>query len=502
MKNRLYIIMIAVLVLATSLVSCSDWFDISPKTDVKAEELFETENGFMSSLAGIYISMTKSELYGKDLTFGLIDQLVQYYDYIPDGANESSAIYSYEQTTSYGYNTKGRMETTWENAYNIIANANNLLKWLDDKGDEVIADPDTRNMIRGEALAIRAYLHFDLLRCWGPVNYAGNVENQSVKSIPYRKAADKSKQPLLAASKIVELVESDLLAAKDLLSYEKDIELISPNDSRRFRFNYHAINATLARVYNYAGNYEMAAQCAMEVIDGCGLELQSSSSDPILFNEVLMGINLYQMADNLSGYFDDGDKIESKHYISFATLNRLFEIVGAESADMRTKSTAFTRNGDMQMAITKKYIKNDHEVIPLIRLPEMYYILCEAADDASESAYNVNYVRNKRGISSSENVSCETVEQRLEALDNEYRKEFYAEGQYFYFLKSHGLTGALKHRPEISLGEEEFVFPLPDREKEYGWSESVENEDIVNDSEISDETSDAEGNDDTVTEIQ
>lgn len=55
MKFRLlYIGVIAVA--SACLTSCSDWFDVSPKTDVKAEELFETPEGFESALAGIYIS--------------------------------------------------------------------------------------------------------------------------------------------------------------------------------------------------------------------------------------------------------------------------------------------------------------------------------------------------------------------------------------------------------------------------------------------------------------
>jgi hypothetical protein len=59
---------------------------------------------------------------------------------------------------------------------------------------------------------------------------------------------------------------------------------------------------------------------------------------------------------------------------------------------------------------------------------------------------------------------------RLTALNKEYLKEFYAEGQYFWFLKTHGITGPLLHHPEVNLVEENFVFPLPDAEIEYGWT--------------------------------
>ena len=59
---------------------------------MKAEELFSTEAGFESSLTGIYLLMTDRGAYGGDMSFGLLDQLAQQYDYIPDGANDRTAI--------------------------------------------------------------------------------------------------------------------------------------------------------------------------------------------------------------------------------------------------------------------------------------------------------------------------------------------------------------------------------------------------------------------------
>lgn len=479
MKKGLYTIILS-LTAMFSLGSCADWFDISPKTDVKAEDLFETENGFLSSLAGIYVLMTDETVYGRDLSFGLVEQLAQMYDVIPEGANSNTDIYNYNQITSGGYNTKGRFERTWLTAYNIIANANNLLKWLDKKGEEVIYREDTRNMIRGEALAIRAAVHFDLLRLWGPADYAANEEARKMKCIPYRVVADKEKQPLLEAQQIVANIIADLDSAKQLLAYESNLDLSSYSTAdRRFRYNYHAVNALLARVHNYAGNSEQAKAAALEVIDNCGLDLKSGNDDdPVLFDETLCAVNLYQMKDNLSSYFDAGDKIQTKYHITFSTLNAIFEISGSESEDMRARSAAFTRNSDHQMAVTKKYQDNDNEAIPLLRLPEMYYIVCENSE-GDEAAYYINMVRNRRGISSSKNVVCDTREQRIEALLREYRKEFYAEGQFFYFLKSHGITGALAHSPEVSLTAENFVFPLPDAEREYGWTDENDNDEAA-----------------------
>ena len=471
MKKIIYIYVVGMTSLF-SLVSCSDWLDVAPNTDVPAKELFTSENGYKSVLAGLYIVMTEENTYGKNLSFGLTDQLVQLYDKIPDGASGRSDVYIYDRETSGSYNTKGALANIWLAQYNAIANANNLLKWWELNGDVVLADPIVRNMIRGEALALRAFLHFDLLRGWGPANYAQNDDAKEVKCMPYRTVADHTKQPLLPAKDIVDNIINDLKEARECMSYESGLDLGNDADKRSLRCNYHAINAMLARVYNYAGMKDSAAIHARMVIENCGLVLESdNNNDPILSKELIFGLNMHELEDNLSDYFASGEKINTKYYLNISTLNSIYESVGAESEDMRAKGTAFSRNNELQYAISLKYIENTNGIIPLIRLPEMYYIVCEASEDSDEAADCINMVRNKRGISKSKDVVCDTDEQRIAALNREYRKEFYAEGQYFWFLKTHGITGALSHCPEVSLVEENFIFPLPDSEIEYGWTD-------------------------------
>lgn len=473
MKRKIYTLLLSIAgCLLTS--SCSDWFDVSPSTDVPAEELFETESGFQSALAGIYIGMTNQKAYGDNLSFGMLDQMAQLYDMIPSGASERSAIYQYENETDQGYNTKARLADTWTQAYKMIANANNLLKWLDKNGERVIASPETRSMLRGEALAIRAYLHFDILRGWGPMNYKGDPTAAATPCMPYRTVADNSKQPLRTAEQVLDLILDDLKSAKQLMSYEAKKTLTS-NDgqNRRFRFNYHAINAVMARVYCYMGKAEEAITCAQDVIDHCGLELQSAnSSDPILFNEVLCGLYLYEMGKNLSAFWSDGDKLTTQYFSKVSTFNTLFNATSGSTNDIRYRTVKRYATEQVQ---SLKYIKNENEVVPLIRLPEMYYILCEMKA-LSDSEAKLNEVRHKRGYPASEDEHFKTEADRIKALNREYRKEFYAEGQYYFFLKQHP-TAPVEHFNEVTLGKAQYVFPLPDAEKEYGWTaDSEENQ--------------------------
>ena len=121
MKKTIYIL-IAGLTGILSLASCDDWLDVAPNTDLPAKELFTTENGYMSALAGLYITMTEEDTYGKNLSFGLTEQLAQMYDKLPDGTNDRKSVYIYDRETSGAYNTKGVLANVWRAQYNTIAN--------------------------------------------------------------------------------------------------------------------------------------------------------------------------------------------------------------------------------------------------------------------------------------------------------------------------------------------------------------------------------------------
>jgi hypothetical protein len=189
------------------------------------------------------------------------------------------------------------------------------------------------------------------------MDYAGSDKAKAMKCIPYRTVADASKQPLLPASEVVDNIIADLQATRECMSYEKSLGLGEARGCRNMRFNYHAINAMLARVYNYAGEKDSAAIYANMVIDECGLMLESGNdNDPILSKEVIVGLNMHELEDNLSEYFAIGDKMTTKFYINISTLNLMYETVGSESEDMRAKGTAFYRSNEKQCAMSLKYI--------------------------------------------------------------------------------------------------------------------------------------------------
>jgi len=97
--KKIYAIGIAFLSLFS--FSCSEWMDIRPSTEVEADVLFTNEDGFKSALTGVYARMIGENLYGNQLTFGLLEDLAQRYDaglrYNTLDANSRALFYEYDE---------------------------------------------------------------------------------------------------------------------------------------------------------------------------------------------------------------------------------------------------------------------------------------------------------------------------------------------------------------------------------------------------------------------
>ena len=60
-------------------VSCQEWLDVSPSTEIKYDDLFSYKNGFKDQLTGVYTTLCSENLYGVELSFGMLDVLGQQY---------------------------------------------------------------------------------------------------------------------------------------------------------------------------------------------------------------------------------------------------------------------------------------------------------------------------------------------------------------------------------------------------------------------------------------
>ena len=73
MKKTTYILLFSAILLIH--ISCNDYLDVQPRSQVEDSELFETESGFKEALAGVYSSMVATSTYSKEMTYGLMGVL-------------------------------------------------------------------------------------------------------------------------------------------------------------------------------------------------------------------------------------------------------------------------------------------------------------------------------------------------------------------------------------------------------------------------------------------
>lgn len=446
--------------------SCQKFLEIQPNDKFLEEDIFKNEQSINNTLNGIYINLSKQTLYGANMSTTTLDVLAQYY--LPSYMWEDLAAYQY--TTS---ENSARFALMWKSAYQAILNINTFIYNLE---KSTVLEDEKRKMLLGEACGLRAFIHFDMLRLFGPV-YA---HESDAESIPYVTGYEPGIQPLLPAKIVLDSVLHDLERAEELLENDpirkngvENIKGDRPLEDfyklRNRRMNYFAVIGLKARVFLYKGDLENAYLSANMVINEAGsffpwtdpkINAQGvSNPDRVFSKEVLFGLHNYEMYSVADAYFSEDVSTNS---LLTVEPNMLRSIYDNSQRDDRLRMNWSTRPDGRRMFV--KYADLTDKSLPyrnfqpLLRISEMYYIAAEAEIEPSKSLAYINTVRTNRGLDdlgSSTNINS--------AIRNEYRKEFWGEGQLFFYYKRRGLTTIPSSEPGLNypMNNNTYVIPLP-----------------------------------------
>lgn len=471
-KQKILILFITLL----SVTGCKKWLDVKPTTQVDQGQLFTTQQGFEDAMYGVYTVMANASLYGDQLTMSYLDVLAQQYNCqtIPTHSFYQAAIYNYQDA-----GVKVRINNIWDSMYNAITNVNNVLLNIDAKKD--LFQSGNYALVKGEALGLRAFMHFDLLRMFGP-SYASNPARPS---IPYITTVSGGVTPLSTVSEILDKVIADLKAASTLLSGYKTVDVNFaqvgplPNNwlnRRQCHFNYWAAEAILARVYLYKGDKTNALLHATNVIDAGIFPFEtpdrlSNFYDRTFLTEQIFALSKFNLRPQVATYFQAPSGFNTgfeqqltNSYGGGGIVDQIYEITSGGVTDIRyallwylSASTWFPSKFSQDVP-NQDYVN----VVPLVRIPEMYYIAAECSDPATATSL-LNTVRSQRGLSDLP-AGLDAATLQNEIL-KEYQKEFYAEGQLFYYYKR--LNSPQIRFTSIPGSDKIYVLPLPDAEVQY-----------------------------------
>lgn len=481
-----YIVLSACLFLSTT--SCEKWLDVTASDQIKSEDLFKSADGFRDALLGVYINMAETASYGQDMTWNLVDLLSQQYATL-----SSSGLYYGIQIFNYtAARSVERIDPMWYNQYKTIANVNNILDQLE-KQSSVLSKTEYA-IIKGELLALRAFLHFDLIRLFGHGNYGNRSDLATKPTIPYSSEYSKDVVPQLSYSETFKLLEKDLSDALELLTedpvypssnrpadYYTEINRNGFYNDRDFRMNYFAVKAVQSRVFAWQGKMEAAAEAAEEVIQKSSATLLNKAvpneSNRTLLMETLFALDVEQLNNYLSPFLNADDNTNTNAlYLPNALADEVFETANPEIgiADIRFNTLLMQRvRGRTSAKYTGRssaaFPLNSNTRLPLIKLPEMYYIAAEhyISTNPNKAIDYLNLIRASRSIQQDLTVGLDkSIIQ--EELTKEYRKEFIAEGQLFFYYKRIGLENIPNLSTEVSLDDKVYILPYPVQEVEYG----------------------------------
>ena len=462
MKKTIILFLVAVTMAIP--IGCADWLNVTPRSEKESEDLFSSEDGYRTALAGVYMLMRQSNLYGYSTTMFIPEYMARNWS-LPTNQQQTAYLLA---NFRYGENSvKGLFFNTWRNYYKVIVQLNDIIEHVENSA--AVFEGNNRRIVEGEAVGLRAFLHLDLLRYYGPVPVDADLTQ---KAIPYMDAVTFKADEALSISykEVLECIERDLLRAEELLVDVDPIVLYSNSvlngnfsedediwlKRRQGRFNYYAVLATQARLQLWKGDKVKATNYAKQVVEatnaGTGRRflLQNNFQGGLLMSaEHIFHLHIPTLIKDVQGAYRGSSYLTTTFYqlttidANPNIMNNLYE-TAVNGNDIRYSATQFDRlwereqGGNNYYFYLRKYLEEStpgymsKNVVPLIRISEMYLILAEAASTGEAAAYFTD-IKKARNMDLTKPV---TQVLRVD-VEKEYRKEFIGEGQMFFFYKRH-----------------------------------------------------------------
>nr|WP_199003032.1 RagB/SusD family nutrient uptake outer membrane protein [Flavobacterium sp. ASV13] len=480
MKPYLYSITF-VFLMSIMTMSCSDFLDVVPQDKILENQTYSSEAGIQNVHNGLYLQLADNDLYGQQLTMDAVEILGQQYNIVSPNVNYKIASYSYTESVP-----KTTFATIWEKAFNTILSCNKFLENIDKYQGAISAEKTDE--LKGEAIAIRAMLHFDMLRLYGPI-YKVSPSNPS---IPYYDAVATGNKSLLPANTVITKILADLDASLALLKNDPVLTSGKYNASTAFdanpyysanrgqRMNCLAVKCLKARVLLYAGDKTGAFAMAKEVIDFTKATTffpwtpfaeakNASDPDRTFSSENFFSISDYTLYTKQKNLFDASLDMRKIYAPLLNRINAVFESNDNDYRNLPSWKVPITGGKTQKTFFKYEDVQDKTKLfrlqIPMFKLSEMYLIAAETATVPVDGITFLNTLRFNRGLTNLAATAVVATE-----VTKEYKKEFIGEGQLFFYYKRTNTTAipnGAATAGNIAMGPVQYVVPLPDSETNF-----------------------------------
>ncbi|MGJ5643505.1 RagB/SusD family nutrient uptake outer membrane protein [Formosa sp. S-31] len=475
------------LLAATSIftVSCGDdYLEKLPSEVLTTSQIGEAASRnpdvIAGTMNGIYALMFETETGG---TTGHDDFGQKGYDLFADFLSSDVAL----SVSTYGWYRASITEyqctqdftftdnyQVWRYYYRIIRSANTVIDALG--GNDVTPELAENKYIMGQAKAIRAHSYFYLTQ------YFQKTYNPSEEILPLYDDLLDQNGPKVAASEIYGLIESDLLAAIDLLD--------GFGRSAKSQINQDVAKGILAYVYGAMGRDQEVKTLTDEVINGSAFPIMTE--DEVLggFNSVntpgwMWGVDI--TSDNEIGLVSWWGQMDyfSYSYAGYGDSKAIDSDLYAEIPDDDVRKLQFESDpGAGNQYLQPLYKFYDAARVPLgastittsdlvyMRIAEMYILNAEASakvGDEGSAKTSLKALLALR-IPDTSYIDGLTGQALLNEIYLQSRIEFWGEGKAYLAMKRNkrSVTRGSNHLSfvgeTISYDDERMTFEIPESE--------------------------------------
>lgn len=294
MKRKISILALSAL-LMFGVSGCSDWLDLRPNSQIILDEFWQSEQDVESVLASCYRGLTEDAVVYRMIVWGELrsDNMVPGSGF-PNERRDMDRILQGDILSTNAY-------ANWGAFYSVINYCNTLIHYAPDvvNRDDNFTQGDL-NRVLAEARAIRALSYFYLVRAFKEVPW---VEEPSIDD------TKDYNQPKNTERFLIDKIIEDLLEARKYA--RTDFGRVEYNKGR---ITLNAVNAILADVYLWDGQYQ-------NCVDACDLVMADK-------NLKLVNSDFYY-----TRVFYNGNSTESIFELQFSENvqknNPVFELYGS-----------------------------------------------------------------------------------------------------------------------------------------------------------------------------
>jgi starch-binding outer membrane protein, SusD/RagB family len=429
MKKITYIIL-----LLTVLSSCKKFLQEEPYNQIALEDIFKDFEGARTVLVGCYDQLKDFNYYLRDISV---------YPDMAGGNIKHARASSQFQLESYRFQntdqaSANNLSNFYTSAYNLLYRCNSVIENVNRVQD---ADNSKKNRMLADAYAIKAMVHFDLVRLFAQA--PGFSAGAAHRGIILRKVNTPVIEPTGNPSTVKEVYDQIIEdAEKAIQFYNTSVDIY--DGSAKIWLSGDAVKALLTRVHLYNKNWQQVITYSTQLITPNAYPLISNTAYATAWRgKGLLTESIFELAygnrigGSLGDYYNP-----ARDQGQLAATDDLLNMFSSD--DVRSKNSMFVsavKEGKTWF-FTKKYqgVNDTANNIRLFRMSEVFLNRAEAYaenNDLVNALLDLNRLRKRADPLAADFVSADK-DAIINEILNERRRELCFEGHLFFDLSRSG----------------------------------------------------------------